>query len=606
VIQLFRLDGQVPTSNRVPVSAPSPHPVRFRVAFGVVLALYLALLLPTVGRHGIGWDEQTDLGIATAYATEPGGWLVGSDVDPFNVRLPMASVAVLFALLGGPSLLAARLASCALSALTLVAVFVFCRRELDARKGIAACLVLATSPYFLAYSKAAFTEGDVFVTCALAWLLVCLSFLRRERSFGWGAVAGVSLGAALASKISAVGAIPVVLFAVLLPAKDEPEAPESVPRCAWIASIALLAALATSIFGGWELGRAVGAGRYDAAGLAFLAGQTLVVVALWGAVLAFAAKHRRARLGRSKLASFVMALGCLTFFVLPPLHTTNPDIFRSLVSAFLFSNFVAPASFALEAAVLHFTVIALKPSFVIGVGAWVSVAVAAFRVRSRPELRIPLLFVAFYLLFLLRLPWAQTFYTMPVFPALAILLADMGIELFDRRRRTALALGAAAVAFLALDLVRSYPDLHLNGYQWVGARTWGGRPTLGYRSVVQIPADGVEQALRWVDARARPGDTLVTFVRPSHILEATIPNPAYRVLDGLKDPRAIERADWVVTSLGAELSIGYGAENPREVFKVPYDAERLHSQFTEVYAVKRAFDLEVARVWHRRAARARY
>jgi len=563
------------------VSAPSPHLLRSRVAFGVVVALYLALVLPTVSRHGIAWDEQTDIGVATAYATEPGGWLVGSDVDPFNVRLPMASVAVLFALLGGPSLIAARLASCALGALTLVAVFVFCRRELDARKGIAACLVLATSPYFLAYSKMAFTEGDVFVTCALAWLLVCLSFVRRERSFGWGAVAGLSLGAALGSKISAVGAIPVVLFAVLLPAKDESGAPESVPPRAWNATAALLAALAVSVFGGWELGKAVGGGRYDEAGLAFLAGQALVVVGLWGAVLAVAAKHREARLGRWKLAAFISLLAGLSFFVLPPLHTTNPDLFRHLFRAFLFSNIVASASFALEAAILHLSVIALKPSVIIGIGAWAGVAVAAFRVRSRPELRLPLLFVAFYLLFLLRLPWAQTFYMMPAFPALAIL-------------------------FLTWDLAHSYPDLHLNGYQWVGARTWGGRPTLGARSIVAIPADGVEQALRWVDARAQPDDTVVTYLRPHHILEATIPNATYRVVDGLTDRRALERADWVVTTLGAELRLGYGAKNPRKVFRTPYNAALLRSQFIRVHTVKRAFDIEVARVWRRRpAARSR-
>jgi hypothetical protein len=331
-----------------------------------------------------------------------------------------------------------------------------------------------------------------------------------------------------------------------------------------------------------------------------------VVVALWGAVLVVAAKHREARLGRWELASFILVLAGLTFFVLPPLHTTNPDIFHNLLSVFLISNLVTPVSFALEAAFLHLTVIALKPSFVIGVGAWASVAVAAFRVRSRPELRIPLLFVAFYALFLLRLPWAQTFYMMPAFPALAILLADTGVELFDRRRRTALAWGAAAVAFLALDLVRSYPDLHLNGYQWVGERIWGGRPTLGARSIVPIPADGVEQALRWVDERAQPDDTVVTFLRPLHILAATIPNAKYRVADGLADASAIERADWVVTTLGAELRVGYGAENPREVFEVPYDAARLRSQFIEVHSVKRAFDLEVARVWRRRvAARAR-
>jgi hypothetical protein len=562
--------------------------------------VYLALVLPTVSRHGIAWDEQTDLGIATTYATEPGGWLVGSDVDPQNARLPMAGVAALFALLGGPSLLAARLSSCALGVFTLIAVFVFCRRELDARKGIAACLVLATSPYFLAYSKAAFTEGDVFVTCALAWLLVCLSFLRRERNLGWSAVTGVSLGLALASKISAVAAIPVVLITALLPAGDDRDTAENLSRRVWIAITALSSALSLSVFGGWGLGEAV-AGRDGEVGLAFLAGQALVVVALWVALLVVAAKHRGARLGKAKLAAFTLVLGSLTFFVAPPLHTTNADIFESLLRSFLVSNFAAPAPFGLEKAWLHLTVIAVKPSFVIGVGAWASVAVAAFRVRSRPELRIPLLLVALYVLFLLRLPWAQTFYMMPVFPALAILLADTGVELFDRRRGAALALAAAAAVFLVTDLWRSYPDLHLNGYQWVGVRTWGGRPTLGARSIVPIPPDGAEQALRWVDERAQPDETVVVFLRPLHILGATIPNPTYSVVDGLADRGAIERADWVVTTLDAELRLGYGAENPREVFEVPYDAARLRSKFTPVHSVKRAFDLEVARVWRRRA-----
>ena len=80
------------------------------------------------------------------------------------------------------------------------------------------------------------------------------------------------------------------------------------------------------------------------------------------------------------------------------------------------------------------------------------------------------------------------------------------------------------------------------------------------------------------------------------------PNAPYRVVDGLSDPGALERADWVVTTLGAELRIGYGAENPRKVFKTPYDAALLRSRFEEVHTVKRAFDLEVARVWRRRAA----
>jgi hypothetical protein len=190
---------------------------------------------------------------------------------------------------------------------------------------------------------------------------------------------------------------------------------------------------------------------------------------------------------------------------------------------------------------------------------------------------------------------------LPAFPALAILLADLGFELYDRRRRSALMLAAAAAAFLAADLVRSYPDLHMNGYQWVGARVWGGRPTLGARSLVQIPTDGAEQALRWVDEHAQPSDTVVTFVRPRHILAATISLDRYRVIDGLENPGAIASADWVVTTLGAELRHGYGADDPDGVFALPYDADRLKREFRPVHRVVRAFGLEVAGVWRRDA-----
>jgi hypothetical protein len=53
----------------VTVSADSPRSARlriatrFRIGFGVCVAVYAALLIPTLARHGIGWDEQTDLGV---------------------------------------------------------------------------------------------------------------------------------------------------------------------------------------------------------------------------------------------------------------------------------------------------------------------------------------------------------------------------------------------------------------------------------------------------------------------------------------------------------------------------------------------------------------
>jgi hypothetical protein len=188
---------------------------------------------------------------------------------------------------------------------------------------------------------------------------------------------------------------------------------------------------------------------------------------------------------------------------------------------------------------------------------------------------------------------------MPALPVIAILLADTVVELFDRRRILSLAFAALAAVGLLADLWRSHPDFHLNGYQWVGAHVFGGRPTLGPRSLVQLPADGVEQAMRFVDANAQPGETVVLFVRPLHIVAATTPHPRYRLVDGLRDRTAIDAADYVVTTLASEVHHGFGAENPEQVFDLPYDRDRLHASFNRVLVVTRAFDLEVAAVWKR-------
>ncbi|MBN2391183.1 MAG: hypothetical protein JXR84_10685, partial [Anaerolineae bacterium] len=68
-------------------------PNRPAIYLCLVLIGYIALLLPTVYRQGISWDEQTDIDIARAYLTQSDGWLRGSPSDPSQTRLPMAVVA---------------------------------------------------------------------------------------------------------------------------------------------------------------------------------------------------------------------------------------------------------------------------------------------------------------------------------------------------------------------------------------------------------------------------------------------------------------------------------------------------------------------------------
>ena len=54
-----------------------------------------------------------------------------------------------------------------------------------------------------------------------------------------------------------------------------------------------------------------------------------------------------------------------------------------------------------------------------------------------------------------------------------------------------------------------------------------------------------------------------------------------------------------MTTLASEIAKGYGDNDPDRVFAIPYDADMLRREFTEVYTVERAFDLDVAAVWRR-------
>ena len=127
------------------------HSIYFLAA---ILLIYAVLALPMIPQIGIAFDEQTDLSIAKTYDSDSLGWLRGIDADSTNVRLPMY-VSWLFFNITDNDLYSARTISCLMGLLTLVAVFLYCRREFDDKTGLIACFTLAISPYFLAFSKGA-------------------------------------------------------------------------------------------------------------------------------------------------------------------------------------------------------------------------------------------------------------------------------------------------------------------------------------------------------------------------------------------------------------------------------------------------------------------
>jgi len=263
-------------------------------------------------------------------------------------------------------------------------------------------------------------------------------------------------------------------------------------------------------------------------------------------------------------------------------------------------------AFIPEAVFLHFSSVLFKPSLIIGACVWVSFFVSLVQIGRRKEYRLPLALCVVYFLFLMKMPWAQPFYMMPLFPIMVMIACDQFFRLLAVRRFVALGLGAIAGTFLLVDMILCYPDYNLNGYQWLGQRYLMGRSTICYRCIVQTPSDGLQQALTWVTDHVRSDKKIAIHVgsyeTPSHIVRAYLDRRKYRVIDGWKQKSAVKKADYVVININAQLSPGFRMHNPSgEVFKYPYDNEYLHEHFDKVYSVKRRFGLEVASVWQRRS-----
>ncbi len=575
----------------------------------LVLIGYGLLLLPTVARQGVSWDEQTDLEIARSYLAQPVGWLRGSGADPSQTRLPMSAVAAVYTLLGTGDLLTARLLSCLVGALTIVGAYVACRRDLGAHRrdlgagrGLLAAALLATSPFFLSFARTAFTETDIYVACAFVWLLVVVSHLRETPNLGWATVTALILGLALSAKFTVVAIFPAIAYAILSISGDRQA--EALSLHDLRNGAALLAAMVAAIvLGRVTLNDLPPADRPEP----LLRLLFYLALLAWGAVLVWAVRHRHRATSPLLLLGFVLALALGTFMILPPVHLTNPAILASLSGRFRHEMGWNPA-FAGEAAALHLASVVFKSSPLIGVGLLLGPILAALSWRAKEAVRFPLLVVVCYFLGLILLPLAQTFYMVPLLPLLAILASDRLLALASRRRVLAGVVGIAATLVLGVDLARCYPDFNLNGYQWLGARYLAGRSTIGYRSVVQTTSDGVQQAAEWLNQHARPGDRVVVYAYPWHILEATSPNPDFRLVRGeWSSVRTIP--DYVVVHINhtirqrwAAWYTGAEANTPAQsVFWEPYDAAWLHANFAKVMAVRRAFGIEMVSIWERNA-----
>jgi len=567
----------------------------------LIVALYLALELPTLGTFGMLWDEQNDLDVARSYVSAPAGWLAGSAEDPTQMRLPMYTTAVALATTGRHDVQTARLVSCAVSTLTLIGIYYYARRWLGRPQAQLAAAALATSPLFLAFSRVALTEGDAFVTAAVAWCIVTLALSLERPTVGRATLCGVCLGLAVSSKFVAIALTPAFILAPLWTAPAQQEASRA-RRDGVAVGLALGGMAIVACLLGWLYWY-----RPRMPEQAVLTGTVwLVGAAACGLSLLYMARHRRDPVGRVAHALLPLGVAGAVFLLIPPVHLTSPVLLGSLKRQMVRSTGV-DFVMMVQGVSLHFLTLLFKPSLTVGLLVFVGVVFAAFRwaVHTRADWRVglPLLCIAAYAAFLVKMLVAQTFYTLPVFPWMLVLAADRLVALSRRQRLVAAAAVLACAASVAVDLRLTYPHYELNGYQWLGARYVLGLSTVSYRSVVQINSDGVQQALEWIQEHVPSGATVKTYIKPDHIVRAICPAPRFAMVDGLRPPSpSVGATDYVVTTLLAELRRNHpaGLRGSGSVFDYPYDRAALVRNYEPVFQVQRPFGLVFATVWRRK------
>jgi hypothetical protein len=343
------------------------------------------------------------------------------------------------------------------------------------------------------------------------------------------------------------------------------------------------------------ISRQLDAGAYP--GIFHLFNYGLVCLG-WLIALVWVVRHRNSTAPPIALAAFIAGFSILTFVLFPPEHLGNSGIIRELISR-ADQEMTFSLGFMLELVALHTFTIFLKSTPVLGLGLLAGLGIAITQWRRR-ALTLPLLVATTYLFTILILPLGQTFYTIPLLPILSLLAADQLHYLFMKRRKISLAIIALGLVWWGVEVRQCYPDYHLNGYQWVGARPFFGRSSIGGRSIVFVPLDGIQQAIEWLNVHAESGETAQLYAGPWYIINYLAPDPVYQLTDGFKDTLDA-KPNYVVIHIASTIWMGTGSDTPEgNVFRYPFDRDTLQNEYEQVYSVPRAFDLEVASVWRRK------
>lgn len=561
-----------------------------------ILVCYFLLIIPTVDRLGIGWDEETDLEIAQTYMT-PRGILLGSSRDPSQTRLPMFTGAVIFHLFGTSSLSVARFTTIFVGALTLLGIFEYGKKYFSPAIGLLAVGLLAINPFFLSFSRLAFTESDIYLACSLTWLLLSVAKLVEKPTIGWAIFSGVFASLSISSKATALILVPVVAasFVVsrkILDKKATPLDAKVLPsRTIWFWTGWAVMFMLAGILISRHLNAQASPSLFHLFNYGF-------VSLGWFLLLVWAVRHRRFSAPPLALAAWMTGFSVLTFIILPPEHLANSEIIDALITR-AGQEMEMSTSFIFELAAFHSLTILLKSTPLLGFFLLAGFFSALTQWR-RSVLILPLLVVAVYMAGLLLLPLGQTFYTIPLLPVLSLLAADQLVRWIPQRQKILLAFITVGLIWWGVEMRQCYPDYHLNGYQWVGARPLFGRSSIGYRSIVYTPSDGVQQSIEWLNHHAKAGQIAQLYVEPWHIVKATAPKPVYKIIDG-RESTLSNHPDFIVIHIGSMVQQGEGNDAPLDaVFLDSFDRETLNRNYEKVFSVQRAFGLEMASIWKRK------
>ena len=186
------------------------------------VGIYLTLVIPTVPVHGISNDEFIDCRISWSYFESQYGWLTGLDIDPSQSRLPMWLTALGSLAADSPDHVTARYVSCLFGVLTLIGVYLSSMLVSGRRAAVIATAFLAVSPYFLAFSKVAGTEGDSLFTCMSAWLMLSLVFWAKSPNLGRTVLIAIAAGLTVSSKVVGAVWIPALLPVLFIFRTEKP------------------------------------------------------------------------------------------------------------------------------------------------------------------------------------------------------------------------------------------------------------------------------------------------------------------------------------------------------------------------------------------------